>query len=402
MRAIITLFFAILFLHLSQPLFAAESLGSVLFVKATGAADDASADLFTQALPDGEPRLLLAHQALPAGFAGRLEQATPSADGAYLLLREGIGVVIRNKVSGKSRTVLGNAFSFATETEEVTRHLVGGYWLWSRADGGAIHRLSPAGDGETIPMLSWSPNGHFLLVRVDHAGLSTLRLLDPRTGKTRDLYHARHLGLFAWAPGVASLLVTEQPDAKTTLVNLFDLNGHRWSLCRWSRSITALALSAGHAHLALADSAGISLVTLSGHAGPIVTVIPHDAQSEPPSLCFSPTGETLAVFRTRDTGEPHIFHHEELWTVNVESGKAAQLAQWAANLGGEPGQSTMRRFVGWVPGAPALLLAGHNGTTAGLSSYWQKLWRIPTTPRQPADLLFDSGPMVIDMAWWAG
>lgn len=378
----------------------AVPVGVVVYVKVLGTATDVRAEVVEQAAPGGEAKVLIAPQALPPAFTGRIARAQPSADGVYLLLTESRGVEIRNNKTGTTRTVFGNSYGLNPLEETVARQFGGGYWLWKRATG-AVQRFPLAAD-ESISALIWSPRGHRLLLRSDNTKtqLNTLRIYDPATGKARKIASIADINLATWTPDGKAVLMVQQASGKPARIVLAPLTGAPRTLFTWPRQVTALEMSPDGQRLALADSSGFTLLDRRGHTLQTLKSVPVGREEALSELRFSPDGATLALFTAQTTGEPHIFQHEALWKVEVATGHAQQLEQWDDTLGSEAGATTTRMLLGWSPTTPALLISGRSSTISGPDTEWRKLWSQPLTPDHPPTLLFDSGLFGTDLGWW--
>lgn len=370
----------------------AAGLGTVVYVKVVGSGADAPADVYQRALPDGTAVLLIARAALPADFQGRIDNALPSADGDYLLLQESMGVVIRDTTTGVTRQVFGNGYSMNAH-EKLDRTIGSRCWLWTRATG--AYRLADF----ATPDLRWSPSGHLLLALISgaHAGI---HIYNPDNDTTHILLELANPGMAAWMADGSGALVTEATAGGGARITAAPLKGKARLCFTWPRAVLALAPAADGKHIAVADANGVAIVTDAGRV--LATSREVTPSAEQTDLRFSPTGEQLAIFVSHATGEPHIFIHEALYTLDAATGATARVAAWEERLGGDSDTSTLRSLLGWAPDAPALLLAGKAGTVSSADTYWRKLWLQPLDPAKPATLLFDSGPGVVDLAWRAG
>ncbi len=376
----------------------AAGWGSVVLVKVAGNAADAPADVYRQTLPDGNAQLLLAHSALPVDFQGRIDRALPSANGDMLLLGESIGVLIRDTSTGATRQVFGNSYGLNSH-EKVERNLGGRYWLWTRATN--AFRLAKITTGkETLfgPDLRWSPVGRLLLASIADPRIS-IRVYDPVKDTAHTLLALQQSGIATWKPDGSGVIIAEAEAGGGMRIVDVPLKGKPRPRFSWPRPVLALAPSMDDTRLAVADAGGVAIVTNAGHI--LATTRDVTPTAEQTNLRFSPDGKQLAIFVALTTGEPHIFRHEKLYTLEAATGVTTRVAQWEEQLGGEPGAATMRSLLGWAPAAPALLLAGKSGTVASIDTYWRRLWLRPLDPARPTSLLFESGSGVVDMAWVA-
>jgi len=381
---------------------AADAPGAAVFVRLTGNADDARSEVYEQRLSGGKAKVLVAHTALPKAFRGRIERALPAADGAFLLLEESRGFVIRNKKTGATRLVLGNGYSMDGANEVLAERFTGGYWLWKRG-AGTLKKIPLLAKNEVMIGLQWSPRERLLLAHVSQSRPShdIIRLYDPATGKIRNLRAGPESSFVSWSPNADAVLIGEQPNEKTTRLVLAPLNGKAQLLFTRTGRVFTGALSPDGRQVAIGDLDGFFLFSRDGRTKRTLAV-PKARGIPAGNMVFSPDGKTLAIFSSSATGEPYVNIHEELWTVQTQTAAAQCVAQWDVTLGNAPGEDTTHVLLGWVPGQPALLVMGRSSTTAGPETEWQKLWLQPVDPARPATLFVDSGPCGIDMACWQG
>jgi len=379
----------------------AAPFGKVYFVKLTGSASDASSDVCLQEVPDGQARVLIAHQSLPVAFKGRIESAQPSPDGTLLLLGESRVTTIRNIKTGATRRMLGGTYSLDSSTEKVVSSTPGATWL--RLADGRLRKLVLAGPHDKVHNLSWTPRGHllYLFVRRNKGKFASLRLFDPLVGKSLNINSVAHPVISAWPAHGQGIYVVDQSDDGTGRVLQLTGGGHAHVLFTWPRFIYGLAVSSNGSYITLADARGHYLLD---NRGKLLYTLRVMVGEEHPSTnaSFSPDGTSLALLISQATGEPHVNIHEELWTVSVPTGAAQRLTEWNAMLGNTPGGDPMHKLLGWTPDGRTLLIIERPGTIGGPETYWQKLLHYPLKPNQPATLFFDSGSFVIDVEWQAG
>jgi len=371
---------------------------TVVYVKMAGDTPDAPADVYQQDIPGNEPRLLIAHTALPSAFKGRIDSAQPSVDGRYLLLQESSGVIIRNPVTGATRVALGGYYSFSG-AEKVVGHFSGKPWLWERASG-KMRTLDVVGMHAQIVSanLRWSPAGHALLgvLKDKRAHKNSLAIYDPLTMHWRILRTVPGDTASSWMPDGKAVLSVEPGKGQARRFIVTPLSGASRLLFTFPHPFTALTVSPNGRRFAMMVKPGILLLDAAGHILHTLKV-PLDPDFPCGELAFSPQGETLAILSESTTGEPHVQHHEELWSADINTGKTQRITQWDVIFGSTEGGDPVHTLWDWTADAENLLLIEQPGSHAGLEKEWRKLLRYPIMPGQPTTLLFDSGPYVLDM-----
>lgn len=377
----------------------AELLGTAVFVKQTGNAQDARADVYAQDVPGGMPRVLVTQAQLPPAFRGRIDSAALSADGAYLLLLESDGFLIRNPTTGAARLVLGSGY-FLRKPEKVIEHFKGGSWIRERATG-RIWRLTSglARERANVSSFYWSPKGHLLLGTFTRSKTSSpmLRVFDPKKHAWRDLRNHAGFVNAAWLPHGQAVVSIERQGEKAYRIVETPLAGKSRLLLTRPLWPLALAVSPNGRVIALADARGCYLFSRTGQ---LLRNLPAPIENECPEagLAFSPDGRRIGVLSAGTTGEPHIFHREELRVADVEADRLQRLAQWEVTFGSTEGGDPVHRLLGWTPDASALIVQERPGTGGDMEHAWIKLLLIPTVPGE-AVTLFDSGGFVTNMAW---
>ncbi|MBI3946724.1 MAG: hypothetical protein HY321_12445 [Armatimonadetes bacterium] len=373
---------------------------AVVYVRLDGTARDARADVYEVRPPGGDPVLLLSPAKLPATFEGRIMVVRPSADGAFLLLRESGGAVIQNTRTGATRTELGDSFGLSGD-EKVVRRLQDHFWLWERATG-TLRELRTTRWGP----LAWAPQGHLLLTSSAMPAArgapdrDLLRVVDAATSRARDLATVEGISLAAWTRDGKAILAARQPEGQASRVILLPLSGKRRTLFTWPRRILSLALSPDGRRVALSDDKGCYLLDRRGHQLHTLKGIPTASEDGlyGSTLSFSPGGDRLALFASEVTGEPRIFLHESLWVADAQTGITRRLARWECLRFDKDAMA--HGLGGWASGTPAVYVTGCNSNTSKPDYFRRRLWRMPIAPGAPVTLLFDSGPFVIDLRWW--
>jgi hypothetical protein len=377
----------------------AAAPGVAVFVRLTGAADDARADVYAQSLAGGDARVLVAHTALPKSFRGRIARALPSPDGAVLLLVESDGFVILNRQTGATRLVLGSAYTMG-EDETVAEQFGGGCWLWSR-NTGTVKRIALSDPNESADPLGWSPRGKLLLVRVTnaHTGCETLRVFNAATGKARSVRTVHELIFALWTRDGAAVLVGERLSEQTSRLALVSLTGTTQLLFTCPVRVFTAAISPEGRDVAIGDTSGFYLLNWSGRARRKLAL---SAPEGTPggNMAFSADGSKLAILSSSAVGELYLNIREELWVIQTKTAQARRVAQWDVTLGNLPGEDATHVLLGWAPDRSALFLVSQSCTLQGEKTDWRKLWLQPTGSAQPGRVVADTGPYGIDMSWW--
>lgn len=379
--------------------------GAALFVRLAGETGDARADVYLRNFTGGEERRLIAHDALPPAFRGRITRAFPSADGALVLLEESDGCTIRDAKTGATRLVLGDGYTL-TGSEALAGRFHGGYWLWTRATG-AVTPLALAPGDDRPDVVGWSPRGARLLVVAGDdrkTGGGALRIIDAARGTGRALCRVGVLDFARWTADGSAVLFSETVRANRARLSLAPLVGTVKRLFTHPRLLRAANLSPDGRRVAFADAGGGCYLCSRSGTGKRRLALPAPQGSYQAMLAFSPDGARLALLATTTSAGLYATIGERLWVADAATARPRLLAQWETTLGNTPGVDSTHALLGWAADRRGLLVREECCTLNGVRDEWRKLWLQPVPDdlqaagEPPARLLAETGPCGIDLA----
>ncbi len=383
--------------YVSTNVFAAEPSGSMFYVKVSGDATDAPADVYEQNYPGGDAKLLIAHTVLPKSFRGRIEHVLPSADGNLLLLLESDGVTIRDAKTGVTHVELGSDYSVIND-EEVTGQFKGGNWLWTRANG-SLKKVYSITDHEGLEYAAWSPRGRLLLECITNYDTGNVFVLvyDAATGKTRKISSIQDFTLARWCMDSSGILVVNQPKVSTSRITVVSVTGKvKHSFTHPGRVFTAV-ISPNGKQIVIGDHGGFSVHTSAGRVQHKLSIPVVDG-FQSGEMAFSTDGRRLAVLYATTSSGVYAEVVETLWVTDSQTAATKLVTKWETTLGNSPGEDNTHTLIGWDPAIAAMLIGSHSCSSQGFDTEWQKLWLQPVETAKGSRLLADTGIRSIDMS----
>jgi len=388
-----------------------KSLGSVIFLRASGDALLSPTDVLEKNLDTGKTIVLISHESLPADFKTIIDSITPSPDGKYLYFSGSSGMVFRNKTTGETRTVLGGTFSFGGE-EELIASIDKSDWYWER--GKSVTRIDPPSDctgdrwysDELKGRMQWSPKSNLLLGRRDLGRRpypACLYLYDTATRSARKLCSIQNLDIAIWsADGNGVITVESTPKRKGSHLSYLPLKGKSRRLFDWPRYVWGVAESPDGSDFVISDEKGFYLVRRGGRQASKLRV-PTGEGSFDASFQFNKGGDRLAILVSSWSGEPRLSLDQQLWVVDTKSRRADRVVRWVEFFqGSDP--ATERRMQGWLPDGKTVVIVGaisYGEKPVDNANDWFKLWLYDTQLRSgKGDEVFDSGKRCLGVAWW--
>lgn len=406
---LIVIFGAILLLGNSSTVHS-ESLGRVIFLRAVGGESDSPADVMEKSLNTGHTEMLISHESLPSTFRTRIASVSPSPDGKYLYIVSSPGWMFKDKVTGKTRTVYGETFSYGRE-EEPVETVDKSDWCWERRKAILSAVVLPsdctgsgwlAGESPTV----WSPKANRLLGRRDldeSPGTNCLYLYDATARTTRTLSLARKLNMAVWSGNGSGVIEIRRAKNESSLVFYTELDGRSRQLFGWSRHINSIAQSPNGSVFALSDITGCYLLSATGR---LISKLRIPVQNEAfdVSFGFNKSGNRLAILTSYWYGEPHVNLDQQLWLLDMKSKKASRVARWDELFQGS-GLATERWLEGWLTDNETVVIAGAISygaeKPADSQNDWMKIWTYNTLRRTgKGNEVFDSGKRCLGVAWW--
>lgn len=387
-----------------------ESLGRVIFLRATGGQSDSPTDVMEKNLDTGHTETLISHESLPKSFKTRVASVSPSPNGKYLYITSSPGWVFKDKATGKTRTVFGETFSYGGE-EEPAETIDKRSWCWERGEAAPRSIVPPsdcigsgrlASDSPTV----WAPEGNRLLCRRDlddSPYTNCLYLYNATSRITRTLSLTKGLNMAVWSGNGDSVIEIRRTKNEGSMVSRIGVDGKSRQLFTWPRRICGVTQSPNGSVFALFDLTGCYLL---GTDGQLIAKlkIPMQKESFEVSFRFNKSGNCLGVLTSYWYGEPHVGLDQQLWVVDMKSKQARRIARWGEFFQGSD-LATERWIEGWFPDQQTVVIAGaiNYGAEkpADSENDWIKIWAYNTQLRTGKGMeIFDSGKRCLGVAWW--
>lgn len=361
-----------------------NSYGKIVYALTKDKSPSGKVTVYEKDLDSGKVSVLIPRDGFPKEFKGYVSDLNISPDGRHLMITE---VVESSK--GKSDA-----------DSEFTERL----WVWARESKSFRLAMAEVDGGSVGELMGWSPGGDLFGVGSQKA----LSVYSLSSGNVRKIKMSSRSDV-TWSARDDRVIVvwTGENDVDTVYEQpLDDTRPRPLFHGKWIRSIREAPDRSVYA-VALQDS--ISLVNRKGRRLHPTPIRPGGDTAMITDLCFGQSARGLAVVISYAYGEPHIHDVQQLWSVDVNTGKSVMLDTWEGTQAfpfwssGDIGY-IKHSVAGWSSDEKHLLVHGEVQweTETGDLRFDRDLLSVYSVdrPKSEGRELFDSGKGCTGFTWW--